>query len=318
MMDEVLDFEKPIAELETKLEGLRLAGEELVDLSIPIAKLEQQIDELKTEIYSNLTPWQRTMIARHPQRPHASDYISGLLTDFVELHGDRAFRDDPAMICGLGSLGGRSVAVIGQQKGRDSEENVYRNFGMPYPEGYAKALRVMKLAERFGLPVVTLIDTPGAYPGIEAESRGQAVAIAENLRDMSMLRAPIISVIIGEGGSGGALGIAVSDRVWMLENSIYSVISPEGCASILFRDAGMKLKAAEDLKLTAQDHLERGLIDGIIPEVKGGAHRDKSQTVEGVGKVISDNLAELCGIEIGALVQRRYERYREMGVFEEA
>ncbi len=318
MMEEILDFEKPIAELEAKLEGLRLAGEELVDLSEPIAKLEQQIEQLRTEIYSDLSPWQRTLIARHPQRPHASDYMSGMLTDFVELHGDRVFRDDPSVICGLGSLDGRSIAVIGQEKGRDSEENVYRNFGMPHPEGYAKAMRVMKLAEGFGLPVVTLIDTPGAYPGIEAESRGQAVAIAENLREMSMLRTPILSVIIGEGGSGGALGIAVSDSVWMLENSIYSVISPEGCASILFRDAGMKVKAAEDLKLTARDHLERGLVDGVIPEGLGGAHRNRAETVETVGKVISKNLAELCSMDTDTLVEKRYVKYRNMGVFEEA
>ena len=279
-----LEFEKPIVELEQQIEELkRLASQRSLDVAREIAPLEAKLAELRGEIYRNLTPYQRVQVARHPRRPYTLDYISGLFTDFIELHGDRLFRDDPAIVGGLGRLDGRSVVVIGQQKGRDTKENLQRNFGMPHPEGYRKALRLMKLAERFRLPVVTLIDTPGAYPGLGAEERGQAEAIARNLEEMAALRAPIVAAVIGEGGSGGALALAVGDRVLMLENAIYSVISPEGCAAILWRDASPKERAAEALKLTAPDLLALGLVDEIMPEPPGGAHADPERRRTALG-----------------------------------
>jgi acetyl-CoA carboxylase carboxyl transferase subunit alpha len=316
-MKNPLEFEQPLIDLQEKIRGLRLVSSETLDLSGQIQELEQKLSELERKIYGDLTPWQRTLIARHPSRPRSSDYIRELFSKFVELHGDRCYRDDAAVICGLGAIAGRSVAVIAQEKGKDTEDNLLRNFGMPHPEGYRKALRVMRLAEKCQLPVVTLVDTAGAYPGIGAESRGQAAAIAENLLAMSLLKVPLVSIIIGEGGSGGALGIAVSDRVWMLENSVYSVISPEGCASILFSDAGRMRESAEQLKLNAQEHLEFKLIDGIIPEPLGGAHRDPEGTIHAVGKIIAENLEELCKVDTQTLVEQRYSKYRGMGVFRE-
>jgi acetyl-CoA carboxylase carboxyl transferase subunit alpha len=283
-----------------------------------IAPLEAKLAELRTEIYRNLTPYQRVQVARHPRRPYALDYINGLFADFIELHGDRLYRDDPAIVGGLGRLHGRSVVVIGQQKGRDIKENLKRNFGMPHPEGYRKALRLMRLAERFRLPIVTLIDTPGAHPGLGAEERGQAEAIARNIEDMAALRTPVVVAIVGEGGSGGALALAVGDRVLILENAIYSVISPEGCAAILWRDASLKERAAEALKLTAPDLLAMGLVDEIVPEPPGGAHADPAAAVEALGVTLERHLAELAGVPTDELVARRGEKYLRMGKFEEA
>jgi acetyl-CoA carboxylase carboxyl transferase subunit alpha len=259
--------------------------------------------------------WEKVMLARHPARPHALDYIQRLLTDFVEVHGDRRFGDDPAIVAGFGFFGDRPVAVIGQQKGRDTKQKLLRNFGMPKPEGYRKALRVMRLAEKFGRPIITLLDTPGAYPGVDAEERGQAEAIAVNLREMARLGVPVIAVVIGEGGSGGALGIGVANRVYMLENSIYSVISPESCAAIIYRDAGKAEQAARALRLTAQDLLGLGIIDGIIPEPVGGAHDDHDQAAKLLQGPLETSLAELAREEGGALRRQRYEKFRQMASF---
>ena len=313
-----LDFEKPIAELERQIEELkRLATQRSLDVGREIAPLEAKLAELRTEIYRNLTPYQRVQVARHPRRPYSLDYINALFGDFVELHGDRLFRDDPAIVGGLARLGERSVVVIGQQKGRDIKENLRRNFGMAHPEGYRKALRLMQLAERFRLPVVTLIDTPGAHPGLGAEERGQAEAIARNLAVMAALRTPLVAVVIGEGGSGGALAIAVGDRVLMLENAIYSVISPEGCAAILWRDAALKERAAEALKLTAPDLMALGLIDEIIPEPPGGAHADPDGAAAALASAVERHLAELGGVPVDELLRRRAAKYLRMGKFEE-
>ena len=314
-----LDFEKPIAELERQIEDLkRLASQRSLDVAREIAPLEAKLAELRTEIYRNLTPYQRVQVARHPRRPYALDYINGLVTDFIELHGDRQYRDDPAIVGGLGRLAGRSIVVIGQQKGRDIKENLRRNFGMPHPEGYRKALRLMRLAERFRLPIVTLIDTPGAHPGLGAEERGQAEAIARNIERMAVLKTPIVVAIVGEGGSGGALALAVGDRVLILENAIYSVISPEGCAAILWRDAALKERAAEALKLTAPDLLAMGLVDEIVPEPPGGAHADPGGAVEALGGALERHLAELAGMPTDELLSRRADKYLRMGRFEEA
>lgn len=312
----ILDFEKPILDLESKIQEL----EELAksgDLSIDgeLKRLRKKAQGLREEIYSRLTRWQIVQLARHPQRPYALDYIRNLTDDFIELHGDRSFRDDPSIVAGLGRWKdlGIPVALVGQQKGRGTRDNLYRNFGMPHPEGYRKALRVMKLAEKFRLPVITLIDTPGAYPGIGAEERGQAQAIAQNIYEMAKLEVPIVAVIIGEGGSGGALALGVGDRVFMMQYSIYSVISPEGCASILFRDASRAPQAAEALKLTATDLYAQGLIDGIIPEPLGGAHHDPIGAIQAVGKVISALLPELMNLPVETLIEKRIEKYRAMG-----
>ncbi len=316
-MTDIFDFEQPIADLLNKIEGLKLVSDQTLDLTPQIKELEAKLSQLEGQVYGDLTPWQRTQIARHPDRPHASRYIEDLVTEFNELHGDRAYRDDPSIIGGVGTIGGRSVVILGQEKGSNTEDNILRNFGMPNPEGYRKALRLMKLAEKFDLPLVTFVDTPGAYPGIGAESRGQATAIAENLLVMSRLTVPIVSVIIGEGGSGGALGIAVSDRVWMLENSIFSVISPEGCASILFSDAGRMKESAEYLKVNAQSHLEFKIIDGVIPEPLGGLHKDPGATVQKVGGIIVDALDELAKLDEASLLEGRYRKYRSIGIFRE-
>ena len=314
-----LDFEKPIAELERQIEELRrLATQRSLDVKREIAPLEERLVELRAEIYSSLTPFQRVQVARHPRRPYALDYINTVFTDFIELHGDRLFRDDPAIVGGTARLHGRAVVLIGQQKGRDTKENLRRNFGMPHPEGYRKALRLMKLGERFRLPVITLIDTPGAYPGLGAEERGQAEAIARNLEVMATLRTPIVAMVIGEGGSGGALALGVADRVLMLENAIYSVISPEGCAAILWKDSSQRERAAEALRLTAPDLLALGVIDEIVPEPAGGAHADPDGASVALGEALTRHVAELDTLAVGDLVARRRDKFLKMGKFEEA
>lgn len=314
-----LDFEKPIAELEAMLQELRdLSTQQDLNISDEIARLEAKSKALTESIFASLTPWQIAQIARHPLRPYTLDYIERLLTDFQELHGDRAFADDHAIVGGLGRLNGRAVVVIGHQKGHDTKEKIYRNFGMPRPEGYRKALRLMKLAERFQLPVLTLIDTPGAYPGIGAEERGQSEAIARNLSEMSRLRVPIICLVIGEGGSGGALAVGVGDRVLMLQYSTYSVISPEGCAAILWKSAEKAAEAAEALGLTADRLLKLKLIDSVIPEPPGGAHRDPTRIVENVRAALHKNLQQLDALTVDALLEQRYQRLMAYGVFKES
>jgi acetyl-CoA carboxylase carboxyl transferase subunit alpha len=313
-----LDFEKPIAELERQIEELRrLATHRSLDVKREIAPLEDKLAELRAEIYRSLTPFQRVQVARHPRRPYTLDYLATVFTDFIELHGDRLYRDDPAIVSGTARLAGRAVVVIGQQKGRDTKENLKRNFGMPHPEGYRKAMRLMRLGERFHLPVITLIDTPGAYPGLGAEERGQAEAIAHNLEVMATLKAPIVAAVIGEGGSGGALALGVADRVLMLENAIYSVISPEGCAAILWKDASQRERAADALKLTAPDLLAMGLIDTIVPEPVGGAHADPDAAATALGEVLTRTVRELDAVPVDELVARRRDKYLKMGRFEE-
>ena len=313
-----LDFERPIVELEGKIEELnRLSGVQNVDLSKEVTHLQQKVAKLCGEVFSCLTPWQRCQIARHPNRPYTLDYIRMLMTDFIELHGDRAFGDDRAIIGGLARLNGMPLVVIGHQKGRDTKEKLARNFAMANPEGYRKALRLMKLAERFKKPVLTLVDTPGAYPGIGAEERGQAEAIARNLREMSELRTPIIVAVTGEGGSGGALGIAVGDSILMFEYAIYSVISPEGCASILWRDPAKAPAAADALGLTAEILKRLHLIDEIIPEPLGGAHRNPQEMAMTLKANLVKEFSRLRQIALDELLERRYEKFRRMGAFEE-
>ncbi len=310
-----LEFEKPIVEIQKKIAELQSLSGKHVDFAPEIRKLEEKLASIKGKVYSNLSAWQRIQIARHPKRPYSLDYVNMMMTDFVEIHGDRLFADDHAMISGLAKLDGEKVAVIGQQKGRDTVEKVKRNFGMPHPEGYRKALRVMRLAEKFGLPVVVFVDTPGAYPGIGAEERGQAQAIAENLRDMSDLRTPVIATIIGEGGSGGALGVAVADYVMILENAYYSVISPEGCASILWRSAGKAPDAAEALKLTGEHLIKFGIVDEIVPEPMGGAHYDPRSVGDHLKASILTQIRRLRGVSAQRLIDMRYERFRKIGEF---
>lgn len=310
-----LDFEKPITELEKKIQELKSFTEnKKIDLSSEVKHLEEKLEGLKKDIYSNLTPWQRVQIARHPQRPYTLDYINTLMSDFIELHGDRSFADDKAIIGGFARFDDKKIMVIGHQKGRDIKENLKRNFGCAHPEGYRKALRLMQTAEKFNLPVVIFIDTPGAYPGIGAEERGQAQAIALNLREMSSIAVPLLAIVIGEGGSGGALGIGVTDRVCVLENAYYSVISPEGCAAILWKSGAKAPEAAEALKLTAQDLLKMGIIDEIIPEPLGGAHRAPQETAENVKAVIKKYLKELKGETKEELLKGRYQKFRNIGV----
>ena len=312
------DFELPITELENRIEQLRkFASERHMDLSVEIENLEHKLSKLKKEIYSNLSPWQKVQIARHPQRPYTLDYVQLAMEDFIPIHGDRCFGDDPAIIAGLAKISGIKIAVLGHQKGRDVKENILRNFGCAHPEGYRKAKRLMYLAQRFGLPLVCLIDTPGAYPGIGAEERGQALAIAENIRDMFALKIPIIVVIIGEGGSGGALGIGVGNRVLIMEYAYYSVISPEGCASILWRDAAKAPLAAEALKLTAPDLLKMKIVDDIIPEPEGGAHKDHSLAAQNFQKAVLKHLKQLLEIPASELVSQRYQKFRSIGSFSE-
>lgn len=308
-----LDFEKPVIELEKKIEELK----KLNGVEDEIKRLQQQAERLKRKIYSNLTRWQRVQLARHPRRPYAIDVINLIATDFIELHGDRRFGDDPAIVSGLGKIDKLSIAIVAQQKGRDTKEKIKRNFGMPHPEGYRKALRIMKMAEKFNFPVLSIVDTPGAYPGVGAEERGQFEAIAYNLFECALLRVPIVVVILGEGGSGGALALAQGDRVLMMENAIYSVISPEGCASILWRDSSKNKDAAEALKITAQDLLEFKIIDGIIPEPLGGAHMDYRQTAENIKSALLMNMVELLRTPIDELIVQRIEKYRKMGVYKE-
>jgi acetyl-CoA carboxylase carboxyl transferase subunit alpha len=313
-----LEFEKPLRELTMQLDGLRQRSvENNLDLGSEIAAITQKIEATQRSIYSNLTPWQRVQIARHPKRPYALDYISALTTGFEELHGDRQFRDDQALIGGTAFFKGESVMIVAQQKGRDTKEKIARNFGMPQPEGYRKALRLMKLAEKFGLPVITFIDTPGAYPGIGSEERHVSEAIALNLREMASLRVPSISIVIGEGGSGGALGIGVTDRVLIFENSYYSVISPEGCAAILWKDAGAASQAAAALKLDASNLEKFGIVNKVIPEPFGGAHHDPQKAAEALGDEIQKHLEDLKGLTPEALLNARYERFRSMGVYAE-
>ncbi|MFZ4568713.1 MAG: acetyl-CoA carboxylase carboxyltransferase subunit alpha [Bacteroidota bacterium] len=312
----VLEFEKPIVELENKIREMRNLPN-IADLEPQIQELESHVEELRLNIYASLTRWQRVQIARHPDRPYTLDYLHFTFTDFVELHGDRGFRDDPAIVGGIAKLNGKSVMVIGHQKGRDTKSNVYRNFGMPNPEGYRKAKRLMLLAEKFHIPIICLLDTPGAFPGIEAEERGQAQAIADNLLVMSGLKVPIIICIIGEGASGGALGIGIGNRILMLENSWYSVIAPESCSSILWRSWDFKEQAAEALKLTAPDLKEHGIIDRIIPEPIGGAHRAPLQIFETLRDVLNEELDQLQHIESRLLVKQRRDKFAKMGVWTE-
>ena len=312
----VLEFEKPIVELENKIREMRNLPN-ITDLEPQIQELESHVEELRLNIYASLTRWQRVQIARHPDRPYTLDYLHYTFTDFVELHGDRGFRDDPASVGGIAKLNGKSVMVIGHQKGRDTKSNVYRNFGMPNPEGYRKAKRLMLLAEKFHIPIICLLDTPGAFPGIEAEERGQAQAIADNLLVMSGLKVPIIICIIGEGASGGALGIGIGNRILMLENSWYSVIAPESCSSILWRSWDFKEQAAEALKLTAPDLKEHGIIDRIIPEPIGGAHRAPLQIFETLRDVLNEELDQLQHIESRLLVKQRRDKFAKMGVWTE-
>jgi acetyl-CoA carboxylase carboxyl transferase subunit alpha len=319
MKVQALDFEKPIAELEEQLEKLREKANG-TDLGVDseVGKIEKKIQGLRKEIYENLTAWQRVQIARHTARPFALDYLSLCFEDFTELHGDRLFGDDASMPCGLAKIGGRPVAVVTNQKGRDTKENILRNFGSAHPEGYRKALRVMRMAEKFGLPIVALVDTPGAFPGIGAEERHIAESIAVNLREMMLLETPVVAVIIGEGGSGGALGIGVADRVLIMENAYYSVISPEGCAAILWKHRSHAPEAAEALKLTAPHLRELGLVDGIVPEPQGGAHHDRAAAAEMLKKSILENLDALAGLPPSKLLEARYEKFRAMGVFSES
>ena len=311
-----LDFEKPVLELEQKIQELRSSAEERgMAAGDELDELVRKAEEMRREIYANLTRYQRVQIARHPRRPYTLDYIERCFTGFRELHGDRHFADDPAIIGGLAYFEGRAVMVIGQQKGRDTKENLMRRFGMPNPEGYRKALRLMQLADRFRVPIVTLVDTPGAYPGLGAEERGQAEAIAVNLREMATFGVPIITIVIGEGGSGGALAIAVADTVLMFENSVYSVISPEGCASILWRDGKQGAKAAEALRLAAPDLVALDIVDGVLSEPVGGAHRDWEGAAAAVSAALRENLARLDGVAPEELIRTRAARFRKIGVF---
>jgi acetyl-CoA carboxylase carboxyl transferase subunit alpha len=309
-----LDFEKAIAEVEEQIDRLQdLARERGLDVTAELRSLERKLHTMKRDVYRNLTPIERVMVARHPARPYTADYLNLIFSDFIELHGDRLFRDDGSILGGWARLDGESVMVIGHQKGRDMKENLQRNFGMAHPEGYRKALRLMKMAEKFNRPVITMIDTMGAYPGIGAEERGQAEAIARNLREMAALRVPSIAIVIGEGGSGGALGLGVTDRVLMLENSVYSVISPEGCAAILWKSGSERDKAAQALKVTAVDLLELGVIDEVVPEPAGGAHSDWDRTAEALHSALTRNLAELSRLSTDDLLRQRWDRYLAMG-----
>ena len=316
MANLVLDFEKPIIELENKINEMREMSDEL-ELGEQITILENKVDDLKLQVYRNLTRWQRVQIARHPDRPITSNYIESCFDDFIELHGDRKFRDDPAIIGGMATFEGKPVMVVGHQKGRDTKSNLYRNFGMPQPDGYRKAQRLFKIAEKFNRPIIAFLDTPGAYPGIEAEERGQAQAIADNLLVMSKLSVPIIVIVIGEGASGGAIGMGIGDRILMLENAWYSVIAPESCSSILWRSWEFKEEAAEALKLTAPDLKEHNIIDDIIEEPVGGAHKNHKKMFKIMSETLSKELKNLSKIKIDKLVNQRQEKFLNMGYWEE-
>ncbi len=313
-----LDFEKPLHELELQLQSLRkLSEEQKLDVSGEIRAIEAKLEATKAKIHQNLTSWQKVQLARHPHRPYALDYIEMIFDGFQELHGDRLYRDDQAIVGGPAFLDGQPVMVLGQQKGRNTKENLKRNFGCPNPEGYRKALRLMRLAEKFHLPVIALVDTPGAYPGIGAEERHVAEAIAVNLREMSVLETPTIATVIGEGGSGGALGIAVTDVVLIMENAYYSVISPEGCAAILWKDRAHAPRAAEALQITADKLLEAGVVDGIVPEPLGGAHLDPALAAKNLKAALIENLARLNAIPMKTLLEQRYQKFRNLGMYEE-
>ena len=305
-----LDFEQPLADLVTRMEELAAIG-----AKDEVKRLQEQIDKQKAKLYSDLTPWQRVLLARHPRRPYPLDYIERMVSDFTELHGDRGFGDDPALVAGIGRIDGVWFVVLGHQKGRDTKEKLYRNFGMPHPEGYRKAMRVMELAARFGLPILSMVDTPGAYPGVGAEERGQGEAIARNLRDMAMLEVPIVAVITGEGGSGGALAIAVGNRVLMQENSVYSVITPEGCASILWRDPSRAEEAAKAMRMTARELKGFGIIDEVVPEPLGGAHQDWDEAARLLKDAVMTNYRALAGQSGAELVAGRVARFEEIGAY---
>jgi len=316
-MPDALDFEQPLLEMETRIAALR-SEESLPKTRDEIVKLEERLARMRQKTYASLTAWQRTQLARHPKRPHSRDLFKLLFEDFVELHGDRLYGDDAAIVGGLARFEGRAIVVIGHQKGRDTREKIARNFGMPHPEGYRKALRLMHLAQKFAKPVITFIDTPGAYPGLGAEERGQAEAIARNLREMAALRTPILAVVTGEGGSGGALAIGMGNRVLMLEHAIYSVISPEGCAAILWGDAAKAPEAAESMRITAPDLLRLGVIDAIVPEPAGGAHRDWDGAAAHLREALREHLRPLASMPPDDLVAERYEKFRRIGAFQEA
>jgi acetyl-CoA carboxylase carboxyl transferase subunit alpha len=313
MMDFTLEFERPISELENQIRDLKQNSLHNIDITHEIEALEAKVNRMLEEIYTQLSPWQRTQLSRHPSRPHALDYIEKIVSDFHEVHGDRRFSDDPSMITGFGFIDGQKIAVIGIEKGRKTQEKIKRNFGMANPEGYRKALRIMQLASQFGIPVLTFVDTPGAYPGIGAEERGQALAIAQNLEEMFNLKCPIVSVVIGEGGSGGALGIAIADKVLMMEYSVYSVISPESCASILWSDPKMAETAANSLQLSPAKALELGVIDGIIKEPAGGAHRYPERAIAMVKEYVKKSFQELSLLSNDKILQMRFEKFRQMG-----
>lgn len=312
----VLDFEKPIIDLEEKIAEMKKFSDKL-DIADEISDLEKKVKQLQESVFSNLTRWQKVQLARHPDRPYTLDYINLMTTDFVELHGDRLFRDDKAIVGGFANLDGRTVMILGQQKGRDTKSNLYRNFGMMQPEGYRKAIRLMKLAAKFGKPIISLLDTPGAYPGLEAEERGQAEAIARNLFEMARLPVPVIIVVIGEGASGGALGIGIGDRILMMEYTWYSVISPESCSSILWRSWDYKEQAAEALKLTPPDLLEHGVIDRIVPEPPGGAHRDPARAAAILKEILIEELKALEKMKTAKLLKKREEKFSKMGAWQE-
>jgi len=317
-MNGSLDFERPIIELERKIDELKnITSDQKMEFKDEIKRLEDKLQKVKVTTYKNLTPWQRVQLARHPQRPYTMDYINMIMSDFVEFHGDGLFSDDKAIITGFARLNGIKVAIMGHQKGRDTKENLMRNFGSAHPEGYRKAMRIMRKAEKFKLPIVVFIDTPGAYPGIGAEERGQAEAIAFNLKDMIMIKTPIIVFVIGEGGSGGALGIGIGDCLCVLENAYYSVISPEGCAAILWKDRARAPEAAKALRLTAADLLELGIADEVISEPLGGAHREPEKVGDEIKEAIKRNFAELTKLSEEQLLKTRYEKFRKIGVFKE-
>ena len=318
MTTKVLEFERPIVELEGKIRELKLLSGGSREMAAEIERLEEKARQLQRERFASLTPWEQVQLAKHPDRPYTLDYIGEIMTDWIELRGDRAYADDPAIVGGLARLDGRTVVVLGHQKGRNTKENLYRNFGMARPEGYRKAQRLFRMAERFGHPLLCFIDTAGAYPGIGAEERGQSEAIAMSLEMLSTLRVPTISVVIGEGGSGGALAIGLTDRILMLEHSVYSVISPRGCASILWKDPEAEQQAATHLKMTAHDLLQLGVCDDIVPEAVGGAHRGLAQTASALHQTLRRHLDELCSLEVETLVRRRYDKYRQIGYLEHA
>ncbi|SFG09014.1 acetyl-CoA carboxylase carboxyl transferase subunit alpha [Halobacillus alkaliphilus] len=313
-MKHILEFEKPVIELREKIAELRRMTENSeMDLSEEIVTLEKRLEKLEVDVYDRMQPWDRVQMARHPERPTTLDYIEYIFSDFLELHGDRLYGDDAALVAGIAKFQGTPVTVIGHQRGKDTKENIRRNFGMPHPEGYRKALRLMKQADKFKRPIITFIDTKGAYPGKAAEERGQSEAIARNLMEMAGLNVPIICVVIGEGGSGGALGLGIGDRIYMLENSTYSVISPEGASSILWKDAGLAQQAAESMKITSYDLKELNVIDEVIPEVRGGAHRDVEYQASEIEKVIESSLKELSSLENSQLLEERFNKYKSIG-----